>query len=322
MTSPGNDDTPRPRSSPSSPSTARPLESLPGPMSHSPFRVLSLDGGGMRGAYTATYLATVAQGFARQRGVRELDLGSAFDLVVGTSVGGIVACALAAGIPLTELVELFRSSGPRVFRRRLPAAFGLSLIADFFRRPAAIKQGNDALRRALEERFGSETLAMVYARRRIALAITAVELSQHRSWVFRRRTTQPQITGMTVSDWSTSALLRLQLRCTDHSQPSIHVDDGPAGYRVFADGGLWASNPVLVGLIEALGMANQRAGDPSVLPRYLPEACRRARGKDGGRSRASRMEVRRPRRPARDRRPGVRVRQHGADARETPRPSM
>jgi len=257
MTSPGDDDTPRPRSSPSSPSTARSLESPSGPMSHSPFRVLSLDGGGMRGAYTATYLATVAQGFARQRGVRELDLGSAFDLVVGTSVGGIVACALAAGIPLIELVELFRSSGPRVFQRRLPAAFGLPLIADFFRRPAAIKQGNDALRRALEERFGSETLAMVYARRRVALAITAVELSQHRSWVFKtphNPTTNHRDDSYRLVDVclaTSAAPVYRSLAAIDH------VDDGPAGYRVFADGGLWANNPVLVGLIEALGMASR-----------------------------------------------------------------
>jgi hypothetical protein len=47
-----------------------------------PLRVLSLDGGGMRGTYTATYLDKVATAFALRRGVAALDIGAAFDLIV------------------------------------------------------------------------------------------------------------------------------------------------------------------------------------------------------------------------------------------------
>src|SRR5262245_15807132 len=92
-----------------------------------PLRVLSLDGGGMRGTYAATYLACIARGFAERRRVGELDVGAAFDLIVGTSVGGIVACALAAGVPLGEVIELFRVHGPRIFPRKLPSGEGVSL---------------------------------------------------------------------------------------------------------------------------------------------------------------------------------------------------
>ena len=80
-----------------------------------PLRVLSLDGGGMRGTYTTTYLDRVANAFATRRGVEALDIGAAFDLVVGTSTGGIVACALAAGIPLSEITELYVEHGPKTF---------------------------------------------------------------------------------------------------------------------------------------------------------------------------------------------------------------
>ena len=86
----------------------------------SPLRVLSLDGGGMRGTYTATYLDRVAATFAERRAIGGLDIGAAFDLIVGTSTGGIIACALAAGVPLAEVVELYREHGAAIFRRRLP----------------------------------------------------------------------------------------------------------------------------------------------------------------------------------------------------------
>src|SRR5690242_9615125 len=86
-----------------------------------PLRVLSLDGGGMRGTYTATYLDLVAHGFSERRESGPIDIGAAFDLIVGTSTGGIVACALAAGVPLKSVVALYREHGATIFRRRMPS---------------------------------------------------------------------------------------------------------------------------------------------------------------------------------------------------------
>ena len=90
-----------------------------------PFRVLSLDGGGMRGTYTATYLSHLATTFERRLKRRTLDIGSAFDLIVGTSTGAIIGCAIAKGVPLEEVVKLYRDCGSKIFPRKLPSIMTL-----------------------------------------------------------------------------------------------------------------------------------------------------------------------------------------------------
>src|ERR1051325_5533597 len=85
-----------------------------------PFRVLSLDGGGMRGLYTATVLDTLAHHFASRRSVKALDIGKGFDLIVGTSTGGILATALAHGQPLVRVMDLYRVEGLKIFTDPMP----------------------------------------------------------------------------------------------------------------------------------------------------------------------------------------------------------
>lgn len=92
-----------------------------------PFRVLSLDGGGTRGIYTASYLANLASAFCRRRKVSNIDVGQSFDLIVGTSTGGILACGLAAGIPLQKMASLYKDRSKAIFRRRIPKLWGVPM---------------------------------------------------------------------------------------------------------------------------------------------------------------------------------------------------
>jgi len=219
-----------------------------------PLRVLSLDGGGMRGTYTATYLDRVANAFATRREVKALDIGVAFDLIVGTSTGGIVACALAAGIPLSEITALYVEHGPKIFTRPLPGGV-FSAGYDIIKRPQALAEGTEALRQALESRLGKTTLGEIYAARNIALAIPATEMGQHRAWIFKtphlKDTTNHRDDHYTLVDVclaTTAAPIYRSMAAVDHP------DNDAGGYNVFVDGGLWANSPVLVGLIDALDM--------------------------------------------------------------------
>lgn len=224
-----------------------------------PYRVLSLDGGGMRGTYTATYLSCLAADFAKKRRLTGLDVGAAFDLIVGTSTGAIIACALAAEVPLPRVVELYRQHGRAIFPHKLPGSFGLALITDLFRRPKDLQAGNDALAKALVDVFGDTTMAQVYARRGIALAITAVDLAHHHGWVFKTPHNEPKTNHRDDHYRLTDVCLASSAAPIFRSLAAVGTGSDVSSHDVFADGGLWANNPVLVGLIEALEMTRDSA---------------------------------------------------------------
>lgn len=75
------------------------------------FQALALSGGGFRGLYTARLLADVEQQLGHPVATR-------FDLIAGTSIGGILALALACEIPAERIVTLFEKHGADIFRRR------------------------------------------------------------------------------------------------------------------------------------------------------------------------------------------------------------
>lgn len=208
----------------------------------------------MRGTYTATYLERIANAFASRRGVEALDIGAGFDLIVGTSTGGILACALSARIPLPEITALYVEYGSKIFSRPLPTGIATA-IGDIRKRSQSLANGTTVLRQALESRFGQVTLGEIYAERKIALAIPATEMGQHRAWVFKtphlKETTNHRDDHCTLVDVclaTTAAPIYRSMAAVDHP------DNDAGGYNVFVDGGLWANNPVLVGLADALDM--------------------------------------------------------------------
>lgn len=84
--------------------------------SHSPesarrFQVLALSGGGYRGLYTAQILADLEAEIGEP-------IGRHFDLIAGTSVGGILALAIAMEIPAKKIVDMFVEHGGEIFKKR------------------------------------------------------------------------------------------------------------------------------------------------------------------------------------------------------------
>lgn len=72
------------------------------------FRILSLDGGGIRGVFPAALLARLEE---------HLDhpMGRYFDLIAGTSTGGIIAIGLGLGLRARDILKLYVEQGPAIF---------------------------------------------------------------------------------------------------------------------------------------------------------------------------------------------------------------
>lgn len=216
-----------------------------------PYRVLSLDGGGMRGIYTAAFLARLTDQFARIRGQSALDLGRGFDLIVGTSTGAIVGCALAVGRPMTEVVALYREHGSKIFPHRITGKG--SAIYRASQGSRFVREGDKALRDALHSVLDDVTMLDVFVGRGISLAIPAVLMSEHRAWVFKKtpksgvRDDQYPLVDVCMAT-SAAPIYRSLAAIDDPNSPG-----GPK--QVFADGGLWANNPIMVGLVDALTVA-------------------------------------------------------------------
>jgi len=246
-----------------------------------PFRVLSLDGGGMRGIYSANYLSRLACNFAKKNKSGPIDLGKQFDLIVGTSTGAFIACGLAAGKDLQEIVSMYQKYGSKIFQLPLPsgnaAMVVLRIVMDIFRRRKAIEAGEASLRQALLECLGNETMGSLFKRRGIGLAVPAIEMGRHRGWVFK--TAHLANSSMRDDDYSlVDVCLASSAAPLYRSLASIDVphSQGSGAFNVFCDGGLWANNPVFVALVDALEMAN----DDQEIQIFCMGTCPRPAGEE------------------------------------------
>ncbi|MEO8714558.1 MAG: patatin-like phospholipase family protein [Acetobacteraceae bacterium] len=71
-------------------------------------RILAIDGGGIRGAWPAAFMADLEESTGRR-------IVDTFDLIVGTSTGGIIALGLGLGISTADIVRLYEERGPAIF---------------------------------------------------------------------------------------------------------------------------------------------------------------------------------------------------------------
>jgi uncharacterized protein len=102
-------------------------------------RILVIDGGGIKGVFPASFLARVEESLSQK-------VAEYFDLIVGTSTGGIIALALGLGLSGNQILAFYEEHGPNIFygNRQFRA----------WRRWFRAKYDPRPLRTALEQVFG------------------------------------------------------------------------------------------------------------------------------------------------------------------------
>jgi patatin-like phospholipase/acyl hydrolase len=204
-------------------------------------RVLAIDGGGIRGLIPALVLTELE----RRAGRRIFEM---FDLIAGTSTGGILACAVCAPDPLpaSDLVELYTEEGPKIFDRslfqRIRSADGL---LDEKYDDAAL---DSALERFLEHKRLAET--------RPDLIVPSYDTALPGPYFFK--TTKAKETP-DADDFPLSIVARAT------SAAPTYFEALEAGEKALVDGGVFATNPAMCALAEVLNREDVRPRDVVML---------------------------------------------------------
>ena len=207
--------------------------------SDTPLQVLALDGGGLRGIFTAATLAAWEEDFATS-------IADHFDLVVGTSTGGVIALGLGLGMSPAEILSIYVEHGDRIFP---PARRRRRGICRRLRRPryAAIE-----LRAVLQDCFGDQILGDA----RVRLAIPSYDLAADHVHLFRTPH-HPYLRR----DWRVPVV---DVALATTAAPTFLPAHRMAGHRLI-DGGVWANNPTLVGVAECFDRLGGERGQIRVL---------------------------------------------------------
>ena len=198
------------------------------------FKILCIDGGGIKGVFSASILAKYEELF----GVRMTDY---FDLIAGTSTGGIIALGASLGIPMANIVQFYENHGPIIFdQKRQPS----TCVGRCMRKlRLGIKQA------ACKSKYDSNnleiTLRCVFEEHTLKdsnnlLCIPAYNITAARNRIFKKDygkyNTDNNLSYVDVALATAAAPTYFPIKEIDNVQ--------------YIDGGLWALNPTLTALTE------------------------------------------------------------------------
>lgn len=206
------------------------------------FKILSIDGGGARGIYPAHILKRIKEQFS-------IDFINEFDIITGTSTGAIIAAALAVDIPIESVCIMYENLVNEIFNENKFAFGGF----------AKSKYNTDKLEKILKSNF--KNFKMKEAK--TTLIIPATDIGNGKVYV-HKTPYRPEF----VRDGDTLIRDAILSSCSApiYFSPSM-IKNGADESYLLADGGLWANNPSLLAVIEALNpkRLNKKLDDIKIL---------------------------------------------------------
>jgi uncharacterized protein len=207
------------------------------------FRILSLDGGGIKGAFTASVLTEIENEIGGP-------IGDYFDLIAGTSTGGILALGVAYRIPAKTIRDFYRKMGPTIF----PATGRLG-VSGLLRQLFGPKHSHATLRAALEQVLQKRKFGEAKNR----LIIPTYDAIGGR--LFLLKTAHHERFKFDINALAVDVALATSAAPTYFAASPFPVHEGSS----FVDGGVWANNPVLAAVIEATSFLGQPLDQIDVL---------------------------------------------------------
>ena len=190
------------------------------------FNILSLDGGGVRGIFSAHLLDLMNSRL-------NIDIYSKFDLVVGTSTGSIVATFVATRKCLSDLVKEFEQNAPKIFKSRI-----------FSKGFCRSKYDGKVLETFLKKNFEDQKLGEIET----PLIINATNVSTGDVHVFKSAYQNKVRNGDYARDGDVFLYKAILASC---SAPT-YFDPVNVSESILCDGGVWANNPAMVGYADAI----------------------------------------------------------------------
>ena len=199
------------------------------------FRILSIDGGGIRGIFPAAFLADL-----EDRYLGGSSIARYFDMIAGTSTGGIIAIGLAAGLRAADLRDLYIDRGREIFPDT-----GKGIIGAVQRRRRHILRlirygySRKSLENIMRDTLGNRKFGEANSR----LCIPSFDGRHGEMYIFK---TPHHPDFQNDRDEYMRKVALATAAAPTYFQP---LREG--GYR-FVDGGIWANNPVMIALVDAL----------------------------------------------------------------------
>ncbi|HTJ93986.1 MAG TPA: patatin-like phospholipase family protein [Pararobbsia sp.] len=224
-----------------------------------PKRILSLDGGGLRGVLTLEFLGEIEALLKKRAGREDFRLCDYFDLIGGTSTGSIIAAGLACGMTVDELKTLYRDLGASVF---VSTPFRVPLLAAKF--PS--KRVQDAL----DQHLGAD-VTLDSERIRTALMIMTKRLDTGSPWPLHNHPNA--IYAAQDGKLLLSHVVRASTAAPTYFDPeilNIATRDGRVIQGAFVDGGVSPFNDpalqlLLVATLQGHGFHWQSGADKILL---------------------------------------------------------
>lgn len=205
----------------------------------SKFQILAIDGGGMRGLFPAGILARFEETYG-------IEVANCFDLIVGTSTGGIIALGLGKGLSPAAIEAFYLDRGPRIFA-------GADSVLRSIAHLTEAKHDSAPLQRELQQCFGETLLGE--SRKR--LVVTSYDMENDDVRLIKTSHHRRLRNDFKLPMW--------QVALATSAAPTYFSACKAITNTRLVDGGVWANNPTMVSLTEAVSLLQVPLPDIRIL---------------------------------------------------------